>query len=109
MEPKAVMPHGDVLHDIGASLRTGLIVPPVNSFRLQLTEEAFNNAVIPTVAFSTHAPQNTVGFQKPSGNPPIIGMLGFNGSAQHLTEYFCRRLKVQRFPGSSIELVRNAI
>ena len=66
MESKAVVPHRDVLHDIGPSLRTGLIVPPMNSLRLQFPEETFNNAVIPTVAFSAHAPQNPVGLQKPS-------------------------------------------
>ena len=77
MESKTVVSHRDVLHDIGPSLRTGLIVPPMNSLRLQFPEETFNNAVIPTVAFSAHAPQNAVGFQKPSElmtrilNPPV--------------------------------------
>ena len=66
MDPNAVVPHRDVLHNIGLSLRTGLIVLPMNSLRLQLPEEAFNNAVTPTVAFPAHAPQNAVGFQKPS-------------------------------------------
>jgi len=66
MDTKTVMPHRDVLQDIGPSLRTGLIVPPMNSNRLQLPEEAFNNAVIPTVAFLAHAPQNAFGYQKPS-------------------------------------------
>ena len=65
MEPKAVVPHRDVLHDIGMSLRTGLIVPPMNSLRLQFPEETFNNAVMPTVTFSAHAPQNPVDLQKP--------------------------------------------
>ena len=64
MESKAVVPHRDVLNDIGPGLRTRLIVPPVNPLRFQLSEEALNNAVIPTVSFPAHAPKNPVGLQK---------------------------------------------
>ena len=63
MESKAVVPHRDVFNDIGPGLRTRLVVPPVNPLRLQIPEEALNNAVIPTVAFPAHAPQNSVGLQ----------------------------------------------
>ncbi len=64
MQSNAVVPHRDVLHNIGTGLRTRLVIPPVDPLRLQFPEETFNNAVIPTVSFSAHAPQNAVGPQK---------------------------------------------
>ncbi len=64
MESKAIVPHRDIFHDIGTRFRSRLIVPPVDPLGLQLPEEDLKYAVILTVAFSAHAPQNAVGLQK---------------------------------------------
>ena len=56
MKSKTVVTHRDVFNDIGTSLRTGVIAPPMKSVSLQLPEEALNHTVIPTSPFRLMLP-----------------------------------------------------
>jgi len=63
MQPIAVVKHGYVVQHILLRVNSGLVIPPVDSFLFQASEETLCNCIIPAIAFATHAADKAVGFQ----------------------------------------------
>lgn len=60
MQPVAVVPHGNVVHDILLRLLTRLVVAPLHTLLFQAAEEALCHGV-PLISLATHTANKVVG------------------------------------------------
>ena len=64
MQSVAVVPHGNIVHDILLRLVTRLVVAPLHTLLFQAAEEALCHSVIPAISLTTHTANKVVGLDE---------------------------------------------